>query len=97
VFEGENLDKSSMKVSSSFNIIHPSIVDLYINALTLHVLQEQLNKLGSTEFTHDVQIEVDKATSEYVISVKKAEEVFKNSDVIQNQLDTFTTQRQGTT
>ncbi len=78
-----------------FHIIHPSIVDLYINALTLHVLQERLGKLGPNGLTQDVQIEIDKATSEYVISVKKAEELFKDSNVVQNQLDVFTAQRQG--
>lgn len=79
----------------TFHFIHPSIVDLYINALTVHVLQEHLGKLGPNDMTQDIQTEIDKATSEYVISVKRAEELFKDPQVVQNQLDAFTTQRQG--
>jgi hypothetical protein len=88
-------NESSVNVNSSFHIIHPSIIELYINALTLHILQEQLENLGPKGLTQDIQMEVDKATSEYVISVKRAEELFKDSKIVQNQLDAFTTQRQG--
>lgn len=85
----------SVNPNPSFHFIHPSIVDLYINALTLHILQEHLGKLIPNDMTQDIQTEVDKATSEYVISVKRAEELFKDPQVVQNQLDAFTTQRQG--
>ena len=79
----------------TFHIIHPSIVDLYVNALTLHILQEQLNSLGPDDFSRDKQTEIDKATSEYVISVKRAEELYKDSGIVQKQLDVFVAQRQG--
>lgn len=78
-----------------FHIIHPSIVDLYVHALTLHILQEQLGETGPDGLTQDVQTQVDEAASEYVISVRKAEELFGSPDVVQEQLNVFTAQRSG--
>lgn len=80
-----------------FHIIHPSIIDLYVNALTLHILQEQLNNLDPDNFSLDKQTEIDKATTEYVISIKRAEELYKDSEIVQKQLDAFVAQRQGDT
>lgn len=91
-----NLDNyNSSKQISTFHFIHPTIVDLYINALTLHIMQEQLEKLKADDFSNDQKLEIDKATSEYVISVKRAEDLFKDSKIVQDQLDAFTAQRQG--
>ena len=96
MFVGENLDNALLAKSNlSFHFIHPSIIDLYISALSLHILQERLNKTDPNHITCDIQSEVDKAASEYVISVKKAEELFKDPNIVQKQLDVFTTQRQG--
>lgn len=78
-----------------FHIIHPSIIDLYVNALILHILQEQLTNLGPNNFSLDKQTEIDKATTEYVISVKRAEELYKDFGIVQKQLDAFVAQRQG--
>jgi hypothetical protein len=79
-----------------FYPIHPSIVDLYINALTLHVLEENLGKVGPKGLTQDIQAQVDQAASEYVLSVRRAENIFGNPKHVQLQLNTFTSQRQGT-
>lgn len=78
-----------------FHLIHPSIVDLYVNALTLHILQEQLGKEGPDGLTQDVQIQVDQAASEYVVSAQKAEDLFGDPSIVQAQIDAFTAQRQG--
>ena len=58
-------------------------------------MQEQLEKLKADDFSNDQKLEIDKATSEYVISVKRAEDLFKDSKIVQDQLDAFTAQRQG--
>jgi hypothetical protein len=78
-----------------FHFIHPAIVDLYVNALTLHILQERLGKLGPDGLTKDIKDEVDKAASEYVISARRAEQVCGTPANVQVQLDAFTTQRLG--
>lgn len=78
-----------------FHIIHPSIEDLYVNALVLHILQEQLGQIGPQGMTSEIQNQVDEAASNYVISAKKAEELFGNSHNVQVQLDTFSAQRSG--
>jgi hypothetical protein len=70
-------------------------VDLYINALTLHVLEENLGKIGPKGLTQDIQARVDQAASEYVLSVRRAEKIFGNPEHVQSQLDAFTSQRQG--
>lgn len=81
--------------SVKFHIIHPTIVDLYVNALTLHILQEQLSKVGPDGLTNDVQMEIDKVSSEYVISIKEAEDLFGDPSNVQAQLNAFTSQRKG--
>lgn len=81
---------------SLFYPIHPSIVDLYVNALTLHVLEENLGKVGPEGLTQDIQAQVDEAASEYVLSARRAEEVFGNPMYVQSQLNAFSSQRQGT-
>lgn len=79
----------------TFHIIHPSIVNLYINSLTLHILQEKLDSIGPEGLTQDFQDEFDEAASEYMISVRNAENIFRSPAVVQNQLNIFTQQRQG--
>jgi len=78
-----------------FVFIHPSIVDLYVSALTLHILQEKLSKLGPTSLTQDLQAEVDQAASEYVVVAKNIEKIFKSPVHIQSQLNAFAAIRQG--
>lgn len=78
-----------------FNFIHPAIVDLYINALTLHILQEQLGQLGPDGLTKEIKDQVDQAASEYVISARRAEQVCGSPTNVQIQLNAFTTQRLG--
>lgn len=82
--------------SVNFHIIHPSIIDLYINALTLHILQEQLTKVGPDGLSQDVQAEINRATNDYTVSVKRAEALFGNPSIVQDQLDVFASRRQGT-
>jgi hypothetical protein len=79
-----------------FNLIHPSIVDLYVNALTLHILQEQLGEIGPDGLTPEIQAQIDVAASEYVLSARKAEQLFGSPDSVQNQLLAFSSQSQGT-
>jgi hypothetical protein len=78
-----------------FNPIHPAIVDLYVNALSLHILQERLSKIGPKCLTKEIRDQVDKAASEYVISAKEAEKVCGGPANVQLQLDVFTEQRTG--
>ena len=77
-----------------FHLIHQSIIDLYINALTLHVLQERFDKQEKGLDT-DIQIQIDEAASAFVISANNAEAIFGNPDLVQEQLNVFTNQRQG--
>lgn len=78
-----------------FHIIHPSIEELYVNALVLHILQEQLGQIGPQGMTTEIQTQVDEAASNFVISAKRAEELFGNSNNVQLQLDAFSIQRSG--
>lgn len=78
-----------------FHIIHPFIEDLYVNALILHILQEQLGQVGPEGLTTEIQLQVDEAASNYVISAKKAEELFGDPHNVQLQLDVFSAQRSG--
>ena len=79
----------------NFYIIHPTIIDLYINALTLHILQEQLGNLGPQGLTKDIQAKVEEAAGEYVLSASRAEKLFGSPDIVQKQLNAFSFERQG--
>jgi hypothetical protein len=78
-----------------FMFVHPCIVDLYVSALTLHILQEKLSQTGPAGLTLDVQCEVELAASEYVATARNVEKIFDSPAHIQTQLDTFSTLRQG--
>jgi hypothetical protein len=78
-----------------FNFIHPAVIDLYVNALTLHILQEHLDEMEPKEYTKEISDQVDAAASEYVISAKRAEKICGGSDNVQIQLSTFAAQRLG--
>ncbi len=78
-----------------FHFIHPAIIDLYVNALTLHILQERLSILGPKGLTRELKAEVDKAASEYVISARRAEQVCGSPNNVQIQLNAFSSQRLG--
>ena len=73
-----------------FNLIHPSIVDLYINTLTLHLLQEKLGKVGPDGLTDEMQENVDDVAHSFSISVEVAEQLFGSSDLVRDQLNAFT-------
>lgn len=79
----------------NFNLVHPSIIDLYINALTLHILEEQLSNIGPNGLTEDIQSKIDEAASEYIISARKAEQIFSSPYSIQSQLNIFSTYNKG--
>lgn len=74
-----------------FYLVHPSIVDLCVNALTLHILEEELGKVGPTGLTQETQKRIDQAASEYVSSVKEAEELFSPL-LIKEQINAFNSQ-----
>jgi hypothetical protein len=73
-----------------FHPIHPSIVDLYINTLTLHLLQEELGRIGPNGLTDELRENVDVASSSFAISARTAEQLFGSSDAVQAQLNIFT-------
>lgn len=73
-----------------FNLVHPSIVELYINTLRLHLLQEELEKIGSNDLTDEMREMVDDVTKNFSISAEAAEQLFGSSDVVQEQLNAFT-------
>jgi hypothetical protein len=79
----------------TFHFVHPAIIDLYVNALTLHILQERLSELGPKGLTKELKAEVDKAASEYVISAKRAEQICGSPNNVQVQLDVFSSKRIG--
>jgi hypothetical protein len=81
--------------SALFYPVHPYIIDLYINALTLNVLEENIEKTDPKMITKDIQMQVDKAASEYVLSAKQAEEIFGDPSNVQSQLNVFSLRRQG--
>jgi hypothetical protein len=72
-----------------FHLIHPSIIDLYINTLTLHLLQEELGHIGPNGLTDELREHVDMVSSSFAISVRAAEQLFGSSDVVQDQLNVF--------
>lgn len=73
-----------------FKLIHPSIVDLYISTLNLHLLQEKLGSVGPNGLTDELRQTVDEAASNFSISARMAEQLFGSSDIVQEQLDDFT-------
>lgn len=79
----------------TFHFVHPAIIDLYVNALTLHILQERLSELGPKGLTKELKAEVDKAASEYVISARRAEQICGSPNNVQVQLDVFSSKRIG--
>lgn len=79
----------------TFHFIHSSIIDLYINSLTLFLLEEKLRESGPDALMIEMQQEIDKAASSYVLSVREAEGLFGSSEAVQRQLDVFSAQRKG--
>jgi hypothetical protein len=73
-----------------FKLIHPSIVDLYVNTLNLHLLQEKLGVVGPDGLTDELRKTVDEAASSFSIAVRIAEQLFGSSDRVQDQLNQFT-------
>ena len=73
-----------------FHPIHPSIVDLYINTLTLHLLHEELGRIGPNGLTDEFKDHVDIVSSSFAISARTAERLFGSSDAVQDQLNIFT-------
>lgn len=73
-----------------FHLIHPSIIDLYINTLTLHLLQEELGRIGPNGLTDELREHVDMVSSSFAISARTAEQLFGSSDAVQDQLNVFT-------
>lgn len=67
-----------------FNLIHPSIIELYINTLTLHILEE---KIENDDLMDDLNI--DEIKHNFSISAQAAELLFGSSDIVQKQLDAF--------
>ncbi len=73
-----------------FNLILPSIVELYINTLTLHLLQEELEMLESDDLTDDMRKNVDEITHNFSIAAQVAETLFGSPEIVQEQLNAFT-------
>jgi len=73
-----------------FNLIHPSIIELYINTLSLHLLQEKLGIVGPAGLTDELRTKVDETTHSFSVSAQAAEQLFGSSDVVQDQLNAFT-------
>jgi hypothetical protein len=72
-----------------FKFIHPSIIDLYINSLTLHLLQEKLGEMGCEKLSDEMRKEVNEASEKFSNSAHIAEELFKSPDIVQEQLNRF--------
>lgn len=75
----------------TFNIIHPSIVDLYIHGLYLGILQERLSETGPDGMTDDIEKEVNTITSKWASSADTAQILFGSTKAVQAQLDYFST------
>jgi hypothetical protein len=73
-----------------FNLILPSIIELYINTLTLHLLQEELDTMGLDDLTDEMRNTVDEVSNEFSISAQIAEELFGSPDIVQGQLNVLT-------
>ena len=73
-----------------FNLVHPSIIELYINTLTLHLLQEKLGIVGPAGLTDELRETVNETTHNFSVSAQAAEQLFGSSDVVQEQLNAFT-------
>lgn len=81
-----------------FNLTHPSIVQLYISAIELYILQEKLetSKTSKTKkLNKELQKQIDLVASKYIISVKDAEELFGSPDIVQKQLNIFSIKKLG--
>lgn len=74
-----------------FYLVHPSIVDLYVNALTLHILEEELGKVGPIGLTQETQNRIDEAACEYISSAQEAEKLF-SPFLIKEQINAFNAQ-----
>jgi hypothetical protein len=73
-----------------FKFIHPSIIDLYISSLTLHLLQEKLGEMGSEKLSDKMRNDVNEASEKFANSAHVAEELFGSPDIVQEQLNRFT-------
>jgi len=80
-----------------FHIILPSIVNLYVDALSLHILQERAKNAGPDGLEDDDKAQMTEAASNFVLSSQIAEELFGTPEIVQNQLDAFSAQYQGDT
>ena len=78
-----------------FTIIDPSVIDVYVAATQLNILQDKLEKVGPDGVTEDIKNEVDKAASEYVISVNVSEKILGCRSNIQAQIDILKLSRLG--
>lgn len=74
-----------------FYLTHPSIINLYVNVLNLHILEEELGKIGPGGLTQEIQNRIDEATSEYVLSAREAEKLFSPLS-IREQINVFNAQ-----
>lgn len=74
----------------NFRLIHPSIVELYVNTLNLHLLEEKLGVVGPDGLTEELRKTVDEAASNFSVAVREAEELYGSSDRVQDQLNEFT-------
>lgn len=73
-----------------FNLIHPSIIELYINTLYLHLLQEKVTNIDIKDLTDELNDEINDAATSFSLSVNEAEQLFGSSDLVQEQLNMFT-------
>jgi hypothetical protein len=73
-----------------FNLIHPSIIELYIDTLFLHLLQEKITNINIDELTDELNDEINEAATAFSLSANVAESLFGSSDLVQEQLDVFT-------
>jgi hypothetical protein len=73
----------------NFSITHPYIIELYINTLTLHLLKEKLDIIGSDNLADDLKKDIEEVANQFSISAQAAEKLFGSSDVVQDQLNAF--------
>jgi hypothetical protein len=73
-----------------FSLIHPSIIELYIDTLHLHLLQEKLNVIKPEEMTDELKCSFEEISSKFSVSAQTAEQIFGSSDIVQEQLNDFT-------
>lgn len=72
-----------------FSLVHPSIVDLYISTLSMHLLKEKMQSKTEKESGDELDDLIIEISEQFNESVIAAEKLFGNSDIVQEQLNVF--------